>query len=192
MLAVPHVDWTLIFMTNLDETLLSSEPIYLGKLVKLYKEMIELPDGQQALREIIKHPGAVAMVPLLDGDRVVLVRQYRTAARKITLELPAGTLEPGEDPEPAAIRELQEEVGYKPGSLERLGSEYTAPGYTSELIHIYLATDLTPSRLDGDEDEFIDTVILPFDEAMAMIERGEIDDGKTLIGLLWTARKLGR
>lgn len=179
-------------MTNLDETLLSSEPIYLGKLVKLYKEMIELPDGQQALREIIKHPGAVAMVPLLDGDRVVLVRQYRTAARKITLELPAGTLEPGEDPEPAAIRELQEEVGYKPGSLERLGSEYTAPGYTSELIHIYLATDLTPSRLDGDEDEFIDTVILPFDEAMAMIERGEIDDGKTLIGLLWTARKLGR
>ena len=179
-------------MNDIDEKTLSSEPIYLGKLVKLYKDTVELPNGQHAIREIIRHPGAVAIVPLLDGDRVVLVRQYRAAVRCATLEIPAGTLEPGEDPEPAAVRELQEEIGYKPGKLVRLGGEFTAPGYTSELIHIYLGTELTPSQLDGDDDEFIDTVTVPFDEALAMVDRGEIEDGKTLIGLLWAARRLGR
>lgn len=179
-------------MTNLDEKILASEPIYEGKLIDLHRVTVQLPDGEQAWREVIKHPGAVAIVPLLDGDRVMLVRQFRTAARTVTLEIPAGTLEPGEDPEPAAVRELQEEIGYRPGRLERLGGEYTAPGYTDEIIHIYVATGLTPSRMDGDLDEFIDTVTLPFDEALAMVERGEIEDGKTLIGLLWVARRLGR
>lgn len=179
-------------MTDLNEKTLITEPIYLGKLVKLYKETVELPDGTQAMREIVRHPGAVAVVPLLDGDRVMLVRQYRTAAQRVMLEIPAGTLEPGEDPAPAAARELQEEIGYKPGKLERLGGEYTAPGYTSEYIHLFVAIDLTPSVLQGDSDEFIDTVSVPFDEALRMIERGEIEDGKTIIGLLWVARRLGR
>ncbi len=179
-------------MPNLDEKILSSETIYEGKLVRLYKEIIELPDGSQTFREVIRHPGAVAMVPLLDDGRIVLVRQYRTAVRMVTLEIPAGTLEPDEDPERAATRELQEETGYKPGTLERLTGDYTAPSYNTELIHIYLATGLTPSRLAGDEDEFIDVVILPFDEALARMERGEPMDGKTIIGLLWTARRLGR
>ncbi len=178
--------------TDLDEKILSSEPIYQGKLVDLHRVTVELPDGSQAWREVIRHPGAVAVVPLLDGDRVVLVRQFRTAARAVTLEIPAGTLEPGEDPARAAQRELQEEIGYRPGELERLVGEYTAPGYTDELIHIYLATGLTPSRLDGDVDEFIDTLTLPLDAALDMVARGEITDGKTLIGLLWVARRLGR
>ncbi|MBN1967377.1 MAG: NUDIX hydrolase [Anaerolineae bacterium] len=177
---------------HLSEKLLSSEPVYLGKLVKLYVETVELPNGQTAIREIVRHPGAVAMVPLLDNGDVVLVRQYRVAARRLVLEIPAGTLEPGEDPEIAARRELQEEVGYWPGKLERLGGEFTAPGYTSEYIHLYLATGLEPSRLDEDDDEFLETVQLPFDEALRRVENGEIEDGKTMIALLRVARRLGR
>ncbi len=178
-------------MTDLNEKVIHSEPAFLGRLVKLYVETVELPNGQQAVREIIRHPGAVAMVPLLPGGKVVLVQQFRHASGKIMLEIPAGTLEPGEDPHAAAARELQEEVGYRPGTLERLGGEYTAPGYTSELIHLFLATDLAESRLDQDVDEFLEPVILPFDVALRRVESGAIQDGKTIIGLLWVARRLG-
>jgi ADP-ribose pyrophosphatase len=175
-----------------EEKVVASEPIYRGKLVNLDALTVELPNGEQALREIVLHPGAVAMVPLLPTGEVMLVRQYRAAARKSLLEIPAGTLEPGEDPLVAAARELQEETGYKPGALARLGGEYTAPGYTSEFIHLFLATDLTESRLPGDDDEFLEVIRLPFAEALRRVESGEIEDGKTLIGLLLAARRLGR
>lgn len=182
-------------MTDLQETILASEPIYRGKLVHLYRDTVRLPDGAQAEREIIHHPGAVAMVPLLPGapgdPQVVLVRQFRAAVQRPLLEIPAGTLEPGEDPLEAAARELQEEIRYRPGKLERLGGEYTAPGYTTELIHLFLATDLQPAALTGDADEFIEVVALPLSAALEQIARGEIQDGKTLIGLLLTARRLG-
>lgn len=179
-------------MSDLNEKLISSEPAYLGKLVKLYLETFEQPDGRQFKREIIRHPGAVAMIPLTASGEVLLVRQYRGAAQQILLELPAGTLEPGEDPYHAAIRELQEEVGYKPGQLERLGGEFAAPGYTSEYIHLFLATDLTPSRLSQDEDERIDVEAVPLDEAVRRVMSGEIQDSKTMIGLLLIARRLGK
>ena len=179
-------------MAGIEEKILSSEPIYEGKLVKLYRDTVELPDGKQADREIVKHPGAVAMVPLLPGGDVLLVRQYRTAARRILLEIPAGTLEPGEDPLIAAERELQEETGYKPGKLVRLGAQYTAPGYTSELIHLFLATELEAARLDADDDEFIEVVRLPFDEALRQVIAGEIPDGKTQVALLLVADYLKR
>jgi ADP-ribose pyrophosphatase len=179
-------------MTDLNETLISSEPAFLGKLVKLYVETFEAPGGQQFKREIIRHPGAVAMITLTATGDVLLVRQYRGAAQKALLEIPAGTLEPGEDPHDAAVRELQEEVGYKPGTLERLSGEFTAPGYTSEYIHLFLATDLTPSRLSQDEDERIDVESLPLDEAVRRVMSGEIEDGKTIIGLLMVARRLGK
>lgn len=182
-------------MSDLTEKTLKSEEIYSGKLVHLYRDTVEMPDGTQAMREIVRHPGAVAAVALLDGDsgpQVLLVRQYRTAAQKPLLEIPAGTLEPGENPDDAMARELQEEAGYRPGQLDRLLGEYTAPGYTTELIHIYLATDLTPARLEQDADEFIELVTLPFDEALGRVLRGEIEDGKTIIGLLMAARRLGR
>jgi ADP-ribose pyrophosphatase len=178
-------------MDHLKENVLSSEPIYEGKLISLDKEIVELPNGQTSLREIVRHPGAVAMVPLLPGNRVVMVQQYRLAADRVLLEIPAGTLNPGEDPRLAATRELQEEIGYKPGTLERLGGEYTAPGYTTEYIHLYLATDLTPSRLDVDDDEFLETVTLPLDEALRRIDSGVIEDSKTIIGVLRVARRLG-
>ena len=174
-----------------EEPTLADEVVYDGKLVKLHRLTVKLPNGAHAQREIVRHPGAVAMVPLL-GDDVLLVRQFRAAAGKILLEIPAGTLEVGEAPEAAAVRELQEEVGYRPGKLERLGGEFTAPGYTSEYIHLYLATELTPSRLRQDSDEFIEVVRMPLAEALALVERGAIEDGKTLGGLLLTARRLGR
>ena len=178
-------------MSDLHERTLASEPAYLGRLVRVYVETVRLPDGESAVREIVRHPGAVAMVPLLPGGDVLLVRQYRHAAGDLLLEIPAGTLEPGEDPERAAARELQEEIGYWPGRLERLASEYTAPGYTTELIHIYLATELVESRLDGDADEFLETVRLPLAEALRQVEHGALPDGKTMIGLLLAARRLG-
>ncbi|MEB2288716.1 MAG: NUDIX hydrolase [Anaerolineae bacterium] len=178
-------------MGDLRERALTSEPAYLGRLVKVYVETVQLPDGAQAVREIVRHPGAVAMVPLLPGGDVLLVRQYRHAAGDLLLEIPAGTLEPGEDPEQAAARELQEEIGYWPGRLERLTGEYTAPGYTTEFIHIYLVTELIESRLAGDADEFLEVVRLPLAEALRRVERGELPDGKTMIGLLLAARRMG-
>jgi ADP-ribose pyrophosphatase len=178
-------------MSGLHERTLASEPAYLGRLVKVYVETVRLPDGESVVREIVRHPGAVAMVPLLANGDVLFVRQYRHAAGDLLLEIPAGTLEPGEDPERAAARELQEEIGYWPGRLTRLAGEYTAPGYTTELIHIYLATELVESRLEGDADEFLEVVRLPLAEALRRVERGELPDGKTMIGLLLAARRLG-
>ena len=175
-----------------DEQVLADDLIYDGKLIKLHRLTVRLPNGAHAQREVIYHPGAVAMVPLLENGDVLLVRQFRAAVGKVLLEIPAGTLEAGEAPDAAAVRELQEEVGYRPGKLERLGDEFTAPGYTSERIHLYLATELTPSRLQQDSDEFIDVVRMSFDEALARAERGALEDGKTLVGLLLTARRLGR
>jgi ADP-ribose pyrophosphatase len=181
-------------MPNLDEKIIATDVPYMGDLVDLHVLTIELPDGTRTKREVVQHPGAVAIVPLIRQDdqwQVLLVRQFRTAANRPMLEIPAGTLEPGESPEPAAVRELQEEIGYKPGQLESMGGEYTAPGYTTEFIHIYLATDLTESRLMGDADEFIEVVRLPLDEAVTRVVGGEIQDGKTIIGVLLAARRVG-
>lgn len=175
-------------MDDMTEKIRHTERIYDGALVKLDLLEVELPDGSTGKREIIRHPGAVAVIAL-DGDDVILVRQYRSAARKTMLELPAGTLEPDEAPEDCATRELQEEAGYKPGKLDAIGGFFNAAGYTTEYIHLYIATDLTPSHLDGDIDEFIEPVRLPLTDALAMIERGDIQDAKTIIGLLRVARR---
>jgi len=175
-----------------DEVTLSSEPIYEGRLVKLYKETVRLPDGSESVREVVRHPGAIAIVPVLPDGTVLLVKQFRTAAQQMMLEIPAGTLEPDEDLLVGAARELQEEIGYKPGKLEKLGAEYTAPGYTTEVIHLYLATHLEPARLDGDQDEFIEVVQMPLVEAVRGVLRGEFMDGKTQLALLLAAARLRR
>jgi ADP-ribose pyrophosphatase len=182
-------------MTDLTEKTISTENIHEGKLVDLDVYTIETPTGRRVKREVVLHPGAVAIVPLLprrddQGWDVLMVRQYRTAVGRVMLEIPAGTLEPGEAPIQAANRELQEEVGYKPGRLLRLGGKYTAPGYTTEYIHMYLATDLAESALTGDSDEFIEVVRLPFADVLRRVVTGEIEDGKTIIGVLLAARQL--
>lgn len=173
------------------ETVLHREDIYTGRVVNLSVLQVRLPNGEEAKRELIRHPGAVAIVALDDARNVTLVRQYRMAAERVMLEIPAGTLKPDEDPEVCAERELQEEIGKRPGRLERIGGIYVAPGYTTEFIHLFLATDLHESRLDMDEDEFIEVETVPLTEALALIDRGEIIDGKSISALLLVARRFG-
>lgn len=173
------------------ETILTTETIYDGRVVHLDVRQVRLPDGQEQTREVVRHQGAVALVALDDEQRVLLVRQFRSGTQQMMLEIPAGLLEPDEAPETCAIRELREETGYQPARLESLGGVHPTPGYTTEYIHLYLATRLTEARLAGDVDEFIELVRLPLAEALALIERGGITDGKTLVGLLRVARRLG-
>jgi ADP-ribose pyrophosphatase len=175
----------------MQEKIISTQTLYDGRIVKLDLHEVELPNGQHSKREIVRHPGAVAVVAFDPEGKVLLVRQYRTAAGKVLLEIPAGTLNPDEPPLDCAVRELQEETGYKPGKVESLGGIYTAPGYTTEFIHLFLATDLSESRLQADDDEFIEVVRLPLSEALGLIEQGEIVDAKTTSGLLLASRKMG-
>lgn len=165
--------------------------IFNGKVVRLEIKHIRLPDGTTAIREVIEHAGAVAIVALDENQHVYLVRQYRVGANQILYEIPAGILEPDEMPEKSAIRELREEIGHRPGSIELLGGFFTTPGYTTEYIHLYLARDLTPDALEQDTDEFLEVSRVPLAQALAMIENGTIIDSKTIIGLLRVARHLG-
>lgn len=175
---------------HLREIELSDEVIYDGRIVHLHLKAVRLPNGEQSKREIIQHHGAVAMVPLLPDGQVILVRQYRTAAGRVLLEIPAGTLEPNEAPQEAAIRELREEIGYRPQTIKHLGGIYAAPGYTTEYIHLYLTTDLIHDPLKTDSDEFIETLHIPLGEAIQKIVDGEIEDGKTVSGLLLAAQQI--
>ena len=169
---------------------LSEELVYDGKLFKVIKEKVRLPDGKERPREIVKHPGAVALVPVDDEGHLLLVRQYRRAAGKVLLEIPAGTREPDEDAETCARRELQEEIGHDAGSVERLGGFYSAPGFCTEFLDCYLLTDLNESRADADDDENIEVVRLSAEEAIDAIRRGEICDAKSICGILmWTTLK---
>lgn len=176
----------------MEETTLRTRQIYEGRIIKLSVLDVRLPDGNESQRELITHPGAVAIIALDADENVLLVRQFRTAANRILMEIPAGTLHPGENPHACAERELQEETGYKPGQLEALGGIYAAPGYTTEFIHLFYATNLTESRLAHDDDEFIEVEHVPLSEAISMIESGIIADGKSVSGLLRVARRLSK
>lgn len=173
------------------EKVLNEQSVFSGRVIKLSVLDVELQDGSQSKRELVKHPGAVAVLPIDAEGNVLLVRQFRIAAGRVLTEVPAGTLNVGEDPLLCAERELQEEVGYRPGKLESLGGIFVAPGYTTEFIHLYLATDLQEARLEQDADEFIEVDRVPFAQVIDMIERGEIIDGKSIVCVLRAARKLG-
>jgi len=164
--------------------LLSTETVYTGRLFNVMLDAIEMDGGVVAHREILHHPGAVAMVPVDADGNLLLVTQYRHAAGRRLLELPAGTLEPGEEPIAAVARELQEEVGQKPGRIEPLGGFFVAPGYTTEYIHLFVCTELAPSSLAADEDEDIEVEVRSPAQALAAIESGEICDAKSVIGIL--------
>lgn len=173
------------------ETIVRTSKIYEGRVVKLDVHEVRLPDGTFSKRELIRHVGAAAVVPLDSNGDVLLVRQYRIAADRIMLEIPAGILDQDEAPERCALRELQEETGFAAAQLESLGAFYPAPGYTSEVIHLYLGTGLSPAPLHGDDDEFVEVVRMPLSEALEQALSGEITDSKTIIALLKVARLKG-
>ena len=162
---------------------MSSERVYSGKVLNLNRDTVVLPNGRTAQLEILRHPGASAVVPLTDHGTVMLIRQFRHAADGFIYEIPAGKLDLGEDPRDCAVRELEEEIGYRAGQLELLTSIFTAPGFTDEVIHIYRGTKLTKGRQQLDQDEVLEVVEWPVDEAMAKIRNGTIRDAKTIIGL---------
>ena len=166
-----------------EEKLLSSEKIYSGKVLKLNLDTVALPNGRTTKLEILRHPGASAVVPLKDDGRVVLIRQLRHAVGGFIYEIPAGKLDPQEDPRDCAARELEEEIGYRAGSLELLTSIWTAPGFTDEVIHIFQGTNLQQGKQNLDQDEVLEIVEWSLDEAMAKIQDGTIRDAKTIIGL---------
>jgi len=176
----------------MQEELIESQTLYRGRVVTLRIDTVRLPNGHIARREIVEHRGAVAIVPLLDENTVLLIRQYRQAVGETLLEIPAGTLEPGEPPDRCAERELQEETGYRAGKLRRLFSQYLAPGYSQEVLHVYLAEQLTPTRQQTDEDETVELAPTPLEQIAPMILKGEIKDAKTIAGLLMTLRLMGR
>ncbi|MEM6281600.1 MAG: NUDIX hydrolase [Chloroflexota bacterium] len=174
----------------MNEKILQSTQIFKGRIVDLSVHDVELPDGTQAKREMIKHPGAVAIVALDANNNVLLIRQFRLGADKVLVELPAGTLEPGEPAVTCAVRELREETGYRPGILDRVGGWYVAPGYTTEYIHLFIAADLTHDPIAGDADEFIEPFRVPFEQALAMVRNGEIENSTAVAGLLRAAAHL--
>ncbi len=160
---------------------IKSELLYKGKIFNLLKDTLE-HHGRSFIREYIFYPGAVTILPF-DGSHIYFVEQYRHPARKTLLELPAGKLEKEEDPEECAKRELQEEIGFFPEKLTLLARFYTAPGYSTEYMYLYLAEKLTKSKLPEDKDEFLQVVKLPVEEAYNMLKNGSLEDAKTIIGL---------
>jgi ADP-ribose pyrophosphatase len=174
-----------------DPSVLSSETVYRGRLFNVELDTIAMDGGVTAYREIIRHPGAVCMVPVTNEGKLLFVTQYRHAAGTRLLELPAGTLEKGEAPADAVVRELQEEVGQFPKRVVPLGGFYVAPGYTTEYIHLFVCSELRASVLAGDEDEDIEIETLTAADALAAIESGRICDAKSVIGVLRWIRSGG-
>jgi len=164
--------------------------IYRGRVVQLFVESFVLPNGRPASIEIVRHPGAAAVVPLADDGQVLLIHQYRHAAGGFIYEVPAGKLDPGEPPETCARRELAEEAGVDAGALHPLGSILTTPGFTDEIIHLFAATKLQPTRQNLDADEVISVERVPFTRALDMCVRGELRDAKSMCALMLAERWL--
>lgn len=171
-------------MEKLKEEFIKAEKIFDGKIIKVHRDTVHLPNGKEATREVVDHPGAVAVVPILKDGRIVLVRQYRYPIDSLTLEIPAGKLDLDESPDECAIRELREETGYETKNIQKVTSIYTAPGFSNEIIHVYIARDLILKEACPDEDEFINVEVYETERIKAMINDGTIDDAKTLVGLL--------
>ena len=163
---------------------LSSQRVYSGRRISVELDRVLLPNGGETDLEMVRHPGASAVVPFVTDEDVLLIRQFRYAAQGFILEVPAGTLRPGEPPEECARREVEEEAGHRPGRLLKIGSIYTTPGFTDEVIHLFTARDLTPVSQNLDADEVLTVERLPFKRALDLIRLGEIVDGKTICALM--------
>ncbi|MFM8321116.1 MAG: NUDIX hydrolase [Chloroflexota bacterium] len=167
-----------------------SDILYQGRILTLRLDRVRYPDGKEHTFEVIDHRDAVTILPIDAQGRVLFVRQYRQPAGRALLELPAGVAEAGEAVETSAQRELREETGMAANRLERLGGFFLAPGYTTEFMHVFLASELYPSPLPGDEDESIQLERLPLEAALQLAETGGIEDSKSLVALLWARRRL--
>jgi ADP-ribose pyrophosphatase len=174
------------------ERTVGSQHVYTGRLISLRVDEIELPNGHRATREIVEHPGAVAILAFDDNDELVLVKQYRKAAERLTLEIPAGTLGPGEDPRACAARELKEETGFAAHTFGQVCSFYTAVGFCTEVLHLFVAKGLEPGDQDFEEDENIDVLTMPVAAAMDAIRDGSIVDAKTVAAVFWAQLYQGR
>jgi ADP-ribose pyrophosphatase len=172
-------------LSRLEEKTIQTKEIYSGKVVSLQLQEVELPNGKMAKREIIKHPGAVAIIAITDENKIVMVEQFRKALERIIVEIPAGKLEKGEEPVDCARRELEEETGYECRNLELLVSFYTSPGFADEIVHVYIAKGLVKKEnaAELDEDEFVNLEELTLDEAIEYIKEQKIYDAKTVFAV---------
>ncbi len=175
-----------------EEKTMKSDKLYEGKLVNLRIDTVELPDKKYSKREIIEHPGSVSILPITADNCVILVRQYRKAVERALLELPAGKIELNEEPGETARRELKEETGFSANKIEYLLEFYTSPGFTNEKVYIFLATQLTGGSTEFDDGEFIETEKIHIDDLMKMVDRGEILDSKTIIGIQFAKKILDK
>lgn len=166
-------------MADFTEKTLSSETIYNGKIINVQLDEVELPNGKTSKRELVYHPGAVAVIALTEEDRILMVRQFRKPLGRSIVEVPAGKLEKGEDPEKCARRELEEETGYRSENMSHVASFYTSPGFSDELIHLYFTDQLIKGKQNPDEDEFVELMEVTLDEALELVKKKEIYDAKT-------------
>lgn len=174
-------------MTDSDQLVerkLTSQKVFSGRLLHVYFDEVQLPDGSTSTREWIKHPGASAVVPIFENGDVMMVKQFRYPMSQIFYEVPAGKIDPDETADSTAERELQEEAGLSCKSFSYLGHYYPGIGYSDEIIHLYTAWDITSFEQQVDEDEFVIKKRIPFETAVQMVHKGEISDGKTMVALL--------
>lgn len=178
-------------MKKFEEKTIKTDHIFKGKIISLQVDDVILPDGKSGKREIVKHPGAVAVIALTTDKKIVMVEQYRKAMDLSLIEIPAGKMEPGEDPIVTAARELEEETGYEAEKLDHLISFYTSPGFADEIIHLYVATNITKveNPRAGDEDEFVELHELTLEEAVKLVEEQRIYDAKTAYAVLYMQMK---
>jgi len=174
----------------MEERTLESRRVYEGRLVNLRVDKVMLHEGRETTREIVEHPDCVAIVAIDAEDNVILVRQFRHAVARELLEIPAGGIEPGEEPLQSALRELEEETGYIAGRMERLGGFYSSPGYSTEFLHLFLATKLEPSPSRAQKDEIIEVVPIPLKQVRSLIISGELQDGKSIAGFFVLFQRL--
>ncbi|MBW2270771.1 MAG: NUDIX hydrolase [Deltaproteobacteria bacterium] len=171
---------------------MTTRRVYKGAMIEVVTEDVSLPNGRTVPLDLVRHPGAAAVVPFLGDDEILLIRQYRFAVGGEILEVPAGKLDPGETPTECAARELEEETGWRPGRLEHLATILTTPGFTNERIHLFAAFELEAGRQDLQHDEMIEVVPMPIDAALDAIWRGELPDAKSALALVHAARRIGR
>ncbi len=166
------------------EETIKSDRIFEGNIISLRVDTVKLPNGNISTREIIEHPGGVGIIPITADREVIMVKQFRKAVEGISLEIPAGKLEYGEDPYECGARELEEETGYIANKIQLLGKFYSTPGFTNEMLHVYMATELIKGNFKPDTDELIEPLIIPLDKLVRMVMDGKINDAKTIIAIL--------